>query len=711
MNIQQWLQGKYLGAIAALATRIAKWEREEEGREGVVIGWDSLNEPFEGLVGWDDLNINPTGQGSTLRKGTHPTPAQSFRLGMGQVQTVENYKFGSLGPQKDGTVTIDPKGLKVWASKEQLGEDEEGYNKRWGWKRDSRWEVGNCVWASHGVWDVETGFVLRPDYFKCRTSSNSLPPNATGDRMVEEAEFINDFWKPHWLAYSELVRSHLPLSIIFVQPPVFALPPNLSFAETHGRCAYSPHYYDGLTLVTRHWGWVNADALGLLRGKYKGRIGGEMMSAVKIGERAIRKSLRQQIGYLQDDVGVLGNVEQGDMEKYGLGRYPTLLGEIGTPFDMDDKRSYGYSSEGRYLGDYSAQEKALDASLNACDGERPVNWTVWTYVGDDHSHKWGDGWNMEDLSLWSLDDLVERRQGGGESAVTLCGKGVMGKSTTTLLVPSGPDASAASSALNLLDIPFTGRAFADPNSQPNHPYSHIRGFTQNPFIFLTNGARAYRAFSRPWPVKSVGVPESVEFELGKGVFRMHVRVSLEDIAALGGKTDGEEDEDRATEVYLPLVHYASANVVHDAYRIWKEGDVREDVETDSSTVVGVEIGAKADKEAPCSIGDTYRLVHPSLGGEKCAGAEVPLLDVDVWVSHGCCKVVGQRLLWWYANAVSGDVGLEGVTVRMEVKRRDGPLKVVDWRKVGEMEEEQEEEVEEQGICERICNEDSSCIIA
>ncbi len=49
-----------------------------------VIGWDSMNEPAEGFCGYEDLNSVPEEQGSTLRKGSRPTPAQSLCLGMGQ---------------------------------------------------------------------------------------------------------------------------------------------------------------------------------------------------------------------------------------------------------------------------------------------------------------------------------------------------------------------------------------------------------------------------------------------------------------------------------------------------------------------------------------------------------------------------------------------------------------------------------------------------
>ncbi len=82
----------------------------------------------------------------------------------------------------------------------------------------------------------------------------------------------------------------------------------------------------------------------------------DYLQAVKIGESAIRKSLHEQLGYLRDDVSALGS-----------GDYPRSLARSGRPFDMDSKRSYGWTDGGKHKGDYSAQEKALDASIAACD--------------------------------------------------------------------------------------------------------------------------------------------------------------------------------------------------------------------------------------------------------------------------------------------------------------------------------------------------------
>ncbi len=75
---------------------------------------------------------------------------------------------------------------------------------------------------------------------------------------------------------------------------------------------------------------------------------------------------------------------------------------------MDAKRSYDFINKGKFAGDYSRQEKALDG-LNAADGLNSLSYTIWTYCPDS-LHKWGDGWNVEDLSLWSEDDVPQQLQ-------------------------------------------------------------------------------------------------------------------------------------------------------------------------------------------------------------------------------------------------------------------------------------------------------------
>jgi hypothetical protein len=76
------------------------------------------------------------------------------------------------------------------------------------------------------------------------------------------------------------------------------------------------------------------------------------------------------------------------------GSYPTVFGEIGIPFDMNNKRSYGD-------GNYTQQIKAMDANMYALE-RNLLNFTLWNYCSD-NNHRWGDQWNGEDLSLWSRD--------------------------------------------------------------------------------------------------------------------------------------------------------------------------------------------------------------------------------------------------------------------------------------------------------------------
>jgi len=918
-----------------------------------------MNEPFEGLVGWPDLNRNPEKQGSTLKKGTWPTPVQSMRLGMGKKEVVQNWEFGRMGPKKAGTVEIDPGGRKVWADATTasggsdgveegdrdpitgvIHERPDGYHPHFKWHRDtSRWKLGTCIWAQHGVWDVETGYVLRPDYFRF----HPVP------RV--EVEFLTDYWKPHFVKYAKRVKRVHEGAIMFVQPPVFAVPPKFNGVgdeeegdnegeEDEGqailsnRAVYAPHYYDGLTLITRHWNWFNADALGVLRGKYSSPL-----SAVKIGESAIRRSLREQMAYLQADVpgsfvypdptaAAASAAEGGDgkKERKMLGQYPTLMGEIGTPFDMDGKRSYGWGPDGaKWKGNYENQERALDASLQSCDvwlegwkkgwgdvrelssssssteytgqvkGEerntgRPgesLNWTVWTYVPDDHSHAWGDGWNLEDLSLFSIDDLassssedesewdssegeedgeevykandgnneeamnsravllknagaVAQDGGGGVIArpaktrtrtrkndrymqqqqpgrslpmeaglssfsLATLGNGAAGASSTSLALARGaehqrsrrkaknttttknlvlkddglsmrtvvtarsesPSSSVSSQTRSLVS---SKKIKKNKGSSTSHPYLDIAGYHPNPYVFLTAGARAFRAFARPWPVKVVGRAVDVRFDIAKGWFRMVVWVGEEDAlvdenVVLDGEDDGgkKRKEKLATEVYVPLVHYAHPRLVEDVKRggmgeaWWRRGmgndasvnvrqqevvgDGNENVTyppsspttnrtptpwSDSTTLPrSSSLPAKApllvDPTSPylyssssSTSSSTSSITKPQLNPSTDVTEDTPLVDLDVSVSEGTTYAVrGQTLLWWYDAPTPGS-GYKRKEYVLEIKRKGGvlefPLKKdkVKLKSLGSS----SKSASERTLCDALCPEGvGSCVIA
>ncbi|KAF9059850.1 glycoside hydrolase superfamily [Rhodocollybia butyracea] len=632
-NIQEYLQDHYIEAMGQMADRIRD---AGDLLDDCVIGWDSMNEPFHGLCGWEDLNVNPTKQGSSLKMGSSPTPAQSFRLGMGTAQTVENWNFGMFGPSRNGNVTIDPKGDKLWA--DPSIEDANGVHPKWGWRRDPGWELGTCLWAQHGVWDMETGDVLRPDYFRYLPESRKpIAGQSDAEKLSTapaEFEFVQQYWRSHWQMFAIRIRMAHPEAILFVQPPVFAPPPPIDESGDDGlkgRCAFSGHYYDGLTLITRHWSWFNADALGVIRGKYSSPI-----QAVKIGERAIRKSLQEQLGILKNDT-------------LTLGPYPTIIGEIGTPFDMDDKRSYGWTDDGKYQGDYSRQERALDASLNGADGPNAINYTIWSYCPDSN-HMWGDGWNMEDLSLWSLDDVGLSNPDGGSSSrqgddVSMYGMGrddsqavLLRKKlvkSRTRISRAPPGASASSSSLASLGI--------------SNPWSEVTlRWRENPYEFLTDGARAVKAFSRPWPTKVVGKTSDIQFDIGSTSFKL--TVSSEKVPA--------------TEIYVPLVQYAHPRLLS------SKSDL---ASTEDSDVAQGREFQVAPTPSELSANSSPTITNPSLSWLGLTEQD-DVLGLNVTVSTGRWSVHGQTLKWWYEVP---EIGEEDREYTIEIRRAAGVIKVKD----------------------------------
>ncbi|KAH9969237.1 hypothetical protein BJV74DRAFT_879887 [Russula compacta] len=593
---------------------------------------DFLNEPSEGLVGYLDLDSLPEKQGSTLKRGPTPTPAQSLRLGMGQAQTVENWTFTAFGPKRSGMVTVDPRGLSLWLDPST---EPDGLHPRYGWRRGPDWQLGVDIWAQHGVWDIETGYFAGPE------------------DEVAEVEFVADYWAPHWQAWARRIRKAHPEAIHF--------PPPLPAKDLAGRCAYSAHYYDGLTLVTRHWNWFNADALGLLRGKYRSKF-----QALRIGEGAIRRSLQSQLKVLKDDAPILG-------------AYPTMIGEIGIPFDMDGRKAYGWTDGGRHRGDFSSQQRALDASLNATDGPNSLSYTVWTYCPD-NEHSWGDLWNMEDLSLWSVDDLRPQvdpsmYQGGVDNSSALLlaarSRSTVGLGATGNFMPGDP------SELSLATMPPA--ANDEPRSMPD-----ITSFRRwnSAFDFLTDGARAVKAFSRPYPIATVGAE-----------FRLVVRVRTEDApVALSRETTTRPGTPSsystlddlksvpATEIFLPIVHFAADRTVGS---LLDKSRYRQDL---STTDVDIDEEPVRSRSSETLRGVSVSPYPPQTLRDGLAAA--------VFVSAGRWELDGTTLRWWYPVPRPGEPDREYSIV---IARRGGRIVT-------------KEEKEHQSLWERLCRGVSDCCI-
>ncbi|WVQ62820.1 uncharacterized protein L199_000969 [Kwoniella botswanensis] len=592
-NIQDYLQDHFIDAVGTLAKKIS--EEASDLLDECVIGWDSVNEPGEGLIGHHDLSKIPDEQ--QLKKGPTPTPIEGMRLGEGQPQQVQIWNFGAMGPYRGGHELIDPKGRKLWLSKE---DDEKRGGGKWGWTRGESWEMGKCIWAQHGVWDPTTGALLQPDYF---VTSPEDP--------AHEVEFVADFWSLHWLSYSSRIRIHHPESIHFIQAPVLKQPPKLPKSFLKDRACSSPHFYDGLTLMTKHWNWFNADAIGVIRKKYW-----SIVQAVRVGEQNIRNMVQGELGVLkQDTVDILGS-------------YPTLIGEIGIPYDMDGKKAYGYVDGGRGEGDYSSQQRALDCSMNACDGPNCLNYTIWNYVPD-HCHEWSDNWNGEDLSLWSKDDMPrETFHDESKSSPVI---------NSSLSIPTSSSTTLAVSRSTTPKVPFTLESISAGDIPPS---------------LILDGSRALSAFCRPFPIKTVGVPDRIDFDIATTTFKYVVRVKSNDIAS----------DQIATEIYVPYVHYASSLGLETS-DVDLGGD-NSRLSSRNSSSLSLINGDDKDKRNGTS---TVRSVNPSIRNKDDINLE---LDIDVKVTHGRYEINGQTLTWYY------DVPSTSVEEKYEIqiKRNGGALR-------------------------------------
>jgi hypothetical protein len=462
--------------------------------------------------------------------------------------------------------------------------------------------------------------------------------------------------------------------------------------------------------MTRHWNWFNADALGLLRGKYSSVLG-----ALRVGERAIRKSLREQLGMLKSDALDI------------LGQYPTLIGEIGVPFDMDSKKSYGLDGNDKYIGDYTDQTRALDCSLNGADGNNVINWTVWTYAPD-NTHVWGDGWNLEDLALWSMDDANRDRGTQGfrveTSSANLINSNdenpeARNRSESTLGTLRGPVGADAQQPR-----PQTEMSLKPTCASPD-PASSVGISADKLYDFVVVGARGIGALARPWPAATVGTPTYIDFNISKATFELKIKVTGSD-RPWGGKTPirsslsdlGEDDEELSTEIYVPLVHYAADSALDgeslpncaEAPGLPKVAEepprYRDD---DDTTIVGhlrLDSKSSGDSTAPVKRrrattttlrrqrADTTNTLIPILpipSSEPAAASpttlpiplaaqsimgtlvESEMLALEVEVSEGKWELDGQILRWWYEVPGEGEPEKE---LTIKIQRRGGPIKGV-----------------------------------
>lgn len=482
MNIQDYLQTHLFNACAHLARRIHEaGDLENE----VVMGWESMNEPNRGLTGYEDLTVIPKKQ--HLKKGTCPTIWQTILTGSGRACEIDTYDMGGMGPFKTGSKLVDPQGEVAWLPANYD-------DSRYGWNRDPKWKMGECIWAQHGVWDPETDTLIRKDYFA---------RNPRTGKVIDYPEFTNTYFMDFWRRFKDTCRGIHKDCIMLMQYPTLEIPPKIKDTpDDDPRLVFTPHYYDGITLMTKHWNpsW-NIDIVGVLRGKYYFPA-----MAIKLGQTAIRNCLRDQLKFLREE----GREQTGN--------HPCILSEFGIPYDMDNKKAYK-------TGDYSSQSAALDANYFAVEGANLEGSCLWVYVTN-NDHEWSDQWNGEDLSIFSLDDKVP--------SLSALPKNQSLEQTTSNSKPP----------TSVIDSPNDGNVTpANLQHALTNPSISSAPSIKDPELTAVAGYRAAEAFIRPTPTFVAGDVLTYGFDLRMCTFTLKIRAPK------------VVPDDAPTLVFLPEFHF------------------------------------------------------------------------------------------------------------------------------------------------------------
>ena len=376
-NIQDFLQGHYVAAMAKVAEKLAG--------EPNVVGFDSLNEPNMGMTGWQDL-----ARGSNfMKQGESPSWFQSFQLGEGIPQIVPYYN-PALVPQ--GERLLNSNGVRAW---------KDGHS---------------CVWRQHGVWDLVEGdgagagsgpgsagstrkaVLLQKDYFHWRSVAGE--DGASSQKV--KVDLMNDYFLPFVFKFKEAINAaaagkdrgggnllvFLDRDTDFEDANADHCPSDSvigrSSAEAEG-FVWAPHWYDLVPLVTKSFrSWAGVARGGTL--------------PIVFGNSNLVREYRRQLAELGRCGASLGG---------GRG-VPTIIGEIGIPFDFNEGAAYE-------SGDFNLQISAMDTTMQALDAAL-LSATLWNY-SPDNTNANGDGWNGEDLSIYSPDqaDLHDDIFAGGRA--------------------------------------------------------------------------------------------------------------------------------------------------------------------------------------------------------------------------------------------------------------------------------------------------------
>jgi hypothetical protein len=244
---------------------------------------------------------------------------------------------------------------------------------------------------------------------------------------------------------------------------------------------------------------------------------------------------------------------------------------------------------------------------------------------------------MEDLSVWSADDLVVDQFTSEKPVASIHLENDSAASSTALLATATQDRSRSRNNLSASLATTSSasnveahKALTDRLKDRVSP-EIIRSGGDIPPELLLNGARAIGAFCRPYASATVGTPVSMEFDIRTSRFQLSVEV------AAGTSRSAEV----YTEIFVPFVHYAQ-----------------------DGKAMSIDVAGTREADGPVQS----KVRHDAKKGVSGNTSSGLALDISVDISEGRFETTGQYLRWWYdSNATKSR------TVTIKIRRKGGAI--------------------------------------
>ena len=337
-----YLQNHLLDAMARVAERVADMPH--------VIGFDSLNEPG---LGWLGQRLSPVAVDGQRQLGGLPLPgvvwspidALAVAAGLTLDLPLRNRSFDAGA--ETASQTVNPQGIRIWR------------------------EGVQCPFAQAGIYAIDgtgAGAVIR-----------ALKDDAFVQHHGRNIDIADDIFSPFYYRVARTVRAMAPHWLLMAEmDPFGAMSGRLFPASMPTQSVNASHWYDVTLLVKKHFD--SALSVDLLTGE-------SSRGAAELGARYQRQLAA--VKALAEPV------------PSGL---PTLIGEFGIPYDLDDGAAYrAWAGGQRDASIWQIHSDALGLMYDVLDALQ-LSSTQWNYTAGNQNHaRVGDQWNQEDLSVYSVD--------------------------------------------------------------------------------------------------------------------------------------------------------------------------------------------------------------------------------------------------------------------------------------------------------------------